>query len=118
MDQWPTDIEDPPLQDNQSDPEDEDVGYHSNDLLEEMGGDDSNLSLDFQMQRETNFLKGLEEIGRVDSSTAFSELMKPQTVDQQAQTESERPLVGYDKESKRKAYLDAQKVREKEVVDQ
>ena len=29
-----------------------------------------------------------------------------------------RPLVGYDKKSKRKAHLDAQKVREKEVVDQ
>ena len=75
MDQWPTDIEDPPLQDNQSDPEDEDGGYHSNDLLEEMDRNDLNLSLDFQMQREINFLKGLEEIGRVDSSTAFSELM-------------------------------------------
>ena len=75
MDQWPTDIEDPPLQDNQSDPEDEDGGCHSDDLLEEMDGDDLNLSLDFQMQREINFLKGLEEIGRVDSSTAFSELM-------------------------------------------
>ena len=38
MDQWPTDIEDPSLQDNQSDPEDEDGGYHSNDLLKEMDG--------------------------------------------------------------------------------
>ena len=117
MDQWPTDIEDPPLQDNQSDPEDKDGGYHSNDSLEEMDRDDLNLNLDFQMQREIDFLKGLEEIGRVDSSTAFSELMKPQTVDQWAWTESERPLVRYDKKSKRKAYLDAQKVREKEVGD-
>ena len=83
-----------------------------------MDGDDLNMSLDFQMQREIDFLKSLEEIGRVDSSTAFSELMKPQTADQWAQTESERPLVRYDKKSKRKAHLDAQKVREKEVVDQ
>ena len=83
-----------------------------------MDGDDLNLSLDFQMQREIDFLKGLEEIGRVESSTAFSELMKPQTADQWAQTESERPLVGYNKKSKRKAYLDAQKAREKEVADQ
>ena len=83
-----------------------------------MDGDDLNLSLDFQMQREIDFLKGLEEIGRVESSTAFSELMKLQTADQWAQTESERPLVGYNKKSKRKAYLDAQKAREKEVADQ
>ena len=38
MDQWPTDIEDPPLRDNQSDPEDKDGGHHSDDLLEDQIG--------------------------------------------------------------------------------
>ena len=65
MDQWPS----PPLGDNQSDPEDEDAGYHSDDLLEEMDVDDLNLSLYFQMQSGNRFVKGLEEIGRAESFT-------------------------------------------------
>ena len=72
MNEWQSDLEDPPIGNPQSDSEDDDVGYHSDDMLKEMEGDKLNLSLEFQIQREINFLKESE----VDPPTAFSELMK------------------------------------------
>ena len=65
LDQWPNDV---------SDSEDEEEGYHSDDLLSEMEGEDFAISLDLQMQNEVEFLRRLEKIEKEDLPTAFSEI--------------------------------------------
>ena len=108
LNQWPNDV---------SDSEDEEEGYHSDDLLSEMEGEDFAISLDLQMQNEVEFLRRLEKIEKEDLPTAFSELMKDQTARDWDKVEPKQSL-GYNKQSRRKKQLNAKKTREKEVTDQ
>ena len=45
MDDWQSDIEDPPLGDPQSGAEDNNIGHHSDDFLEKMEGHELDISL-------------------------------------------------------------------------
>ena len=118
LDQWPNDGEhSPPDLADVSDSEDKEEGYHSDDLLSEMEGEEFAMGLDLQMQNEIEFLRSLEKIEKEDALTAFSELMKDRTARDWVKAESKWSL-GYNKLSTRKKQLDAKKTKEKEIADQ